>query len=93
MDDLGSDESGQGLNLPSPFGRRHGIRLPEAVSKSLLVGVIVLRIGTGMAVDSAINTNPKDLASRDAVDRQAPTLINAYLYPSTPSTSSFPKQM
>jgi hypothetical protein len=26
----------------------------------------------GIAVDSAINTNPKDLASRDAIDRNAP---------------------
>jgi hypothetical protein len=32
----------------------------------------VLGIGTGVTVDSAINTNPKDLASRDAIDRAAP---------------------
>jgi hypothetical protein len=32
----------------------------------------VLGIGTGVTVDSAINTNPKDLASRAAIDRAAP---------------------
>ena len=32
----------------------------------------MLGIGTGVTVDSAINTNPKDLASRDAIDRAAP---------------------
>ena len=29
-------------------------------------------IGTGVTVDSAINTDPRDLASRDAIDRNAP---------------------
>jgi hypothetical protein len=32
----------------------------------------VLGIGTGVTVDSQINTNPKDLASRDAIDVAAP---------------------
>jgi hypothetical protein len=88
IDDLntyrgGPDESSStqdGLDLPSPFGRRSGIRLPDSVSKALLAGVFVLGIGTGVTVDSAINTNPKDLASRDAVDRNAPnpTLCTRY---------------
>ena len=87
IDDLGgasggetNDSSQAGLNLPSPFGRRSGMRLPESVSKALLAGVFVLGIGTGVTVDSAINTNPKDLASRDAVDRNAPnpTLCTSY---------------
>jgi hypothetical protein len=32
----------------------------------------VLGIGLGVTVDSAINTNPRDLASRDAIDQAAP---------------------
>lgn len=60
------------MNIPSSFGQRDGWRLPEAVSKSLLAGIFVLGVGLGVTVDSAINTNPKDLASRDAVDQAAP---------------------
>lgn len=47
---------------------------------ALLAGVFVLGIGTGVTVDSQINTNPKDLASRDAVDKNAPnpTLCTTY---------------
>jgi F0F1-type ATP synthase assembly protein I len=74
-DDLGEYEQGQqdrGLEIPSAFGRRRGWRLPEAVSKSLLAGVFVLGIGLGVTLDSAINTNPRDLASRDAIDQAAP---------------------
>jgi hypothetical protein len=73
-DDLGYErQSREGyLNIPSSFGTRDGWRLPEAVSKSLLAGIFVLGIGLGVAIDSAINTNPKDLASRDAIDQAAP---------------------
>jgi hypothetical protein len=70
IDDLG--EGKDGLDVPSPFGRRSGLRLPDSVSKSLLAGIFVLGIGTGVTVDSAINTNERDLASRDAIDRNAP---------------------
>jgi hypothetical protein len=69
------------LNIPSPFGRSDtGLRLPSSVSSALLAGVFVLGIGTGVTVDSQINTNPKDLASRDAVDKNAPnpTLCTTY---------------
>ncbi len=57
-----------------------GIKLPSTVSQSLLAGTFVLGIGTGVTVDSQINTNPKDLASRDAVDQAAPnpTLCTTY---------------
>lgn len=73
FDDLGYDRRNRdGLEIPSSFGRRDGWRLPESVSKALLAGVFVLGIGLGVTVDSAINTNPKDLASRDAVDQAAP---------------------
>ncbi|GMH60602.1 hypothetical protein TrRE_jg12576 [Triparma retinervis] len=56
------------------------LRLPEAVTKALLAGVFVLGIGTGVTLDSAINTNEKDLASRDAIDKNAPnpTLCSSY---------------
>jgi hypothetical protein len=60
------------MNVPSSFGRRQGWRLPESVSKALLAGIFVLGVGLGVTVDSAINTNPRDLASRDAIDQAAP---------------------
>mmetsp|Transcript_28369 Transcript_28369/g.41848 ORF Transcript_28369/g.41848 Transcript_28369/m.41848 type:complete len:313 (-) Transcript_28369:199-1137(-) len=72
IDDLGSDDSDRSMSVPSPFGLKSGWRLPASVSKALLAGVFVLGIGTGVTIDSQINTNPKDLASRDAVDRNAP---------------------
>jgi hypothetical protein len=74
FDDLGFDRRKREgfLNIPSSFGQRDGWRLPDTVSKSLLAGIFVLGIGLGVTVDSAINTNPKDLASRDAVDQAAP---------------------
>lgn len=85
-DDLGSapltgSNDDTSLNIPSPFGRSDtGLRLPASVSSALLAGVFVLGIGTGVTVDSQINTNPKDLASRDAVDKNAPnpTLCTTY---------------
>jgi hypothetical protein len=74
FDDLGYNRRKRDgfLNIPSSFGQRDGWRLPESVSKSLLAGIFVLGVGLGVTVDSAINTNPKDLASRDAVDQAAP---------------------
>jgi hypothetical protein len=44
----------------------------SALNRAVLAGVFVAGIGTGINLDSAINTNPKDLASRDAIDRNAP---------------------
>lgn len=41
-------------------------------TQALVAGVFVLGIGTGVTMDSAINTDPRDLASRDAIDRNAP---------------------
>ena len=72
IDDLGSFKESRGLELPSSFGRRDGWRLPESVSKALLAGVFILGVGLGVTVDSQVNTNPKDLASRDAIDNAAP---------------------
>lgn len=34
--------------------------------------VVLIWFCIGVTVDSAINTNPRDLASRDAIDRNAP---------------------
>lgn len=87
IDDLGSppltgsSPDDTSLSVPSPFGRGDtGLRLPSSVSAALLAGVFVLGIGTGVTVDSQINTNPRDLASRDAVDKNAPnpTLCTTY---------------
>lgn len=74
VDDLGGSKVPlrKGLDVPSSFGRRDGWRLPESVSKALLAGVFVMGVGLGVTVDSAINTNPRDLASRDAIDQAAP---------------------
>jgi len=53
---------------------------PNPSPHRYLQGFFLLGIGLGVTVDSAINTNPKDLASRDAIDRQAPNpnLCTAY---------------
>ncbi|GKY97995.1 hypothetical protein MPSEU_000757600 [Mayamaea pseudoterrestris] len=72
VDNLGEFDESTGLDLPSGFGRRSGWRLPDSVSKSLLAGVFVLGVGLGVTIDSQVNTNPKDLASRDAIDQAAP---------------------
>jgi hypothetical protein len=73
-DNLGGfdDARTDSLDVPSSFGKRDGWRLPESVSKALIAGVFVLGVGMGVTIDSAINTNPRDLASRDAVDQAAP---------------------
>ena len=71
-DNLGDFQEDSGLELPSAFGRRNGWRLPESVSKALLAGVFVLGVGLGVTLDSQVNTNPRDLASRDAIDEAAP---------------------
>ena len=71
-DDLGDFRQSEGLDVPSSYGRRDGWRLPESVSKALLAGVFTLGVGLGVTVDSQVNTNPKDLASRDAIDNAAP---------------------
>jgi hypothetical protein len=44
----------------------------EVLNRALIAGVFVAGIGAGVTIDSAINTNPRDLASRDAIDRSAP---------------------
>jgi hypothetical protein len=51
--------------LPQVAGR-------EVLNRALMAGVFVAGIGAGVTIDSAINTNPRDLASRDAIDRNAP---------------------
>mmetsp|Transcript_21594 Transcript_21594/g.34199 ORF Transcript_21594/g.34199 Transcript_21594/m.34199 type:complete len:273 (+) Transcript_21594:145-963(+) len=56
---------------PPPEDPRKG-SIRDSVSRALLAGAFVIGIGTGVTVDSAINTNPYDLASRDAIDRAAP---------------------
>lgn len=55
--------------LPSGGG---GFKGWEVLNRAVIAGIFVAGIGTGVTIDSAINTNPKDLASRDAIDRNAP---------------------
>jgi hypothetical protein len=52
----------------------------EVLNRAVIAGIFVAGIGAGVTIDSAINTNPKDLASRDAIDRNAPNpkLCQAY---------------
>lgn len=49
-----------------------GLNSWEILNRAVIAGVFVAGIGTGVTIDSAINTNPKDLASRDAIDKNAP---------------------
>jgi hypothetical protein len=56
----------------SPSSSFAGINKWEVVNRALVAGVFVAGIGAGITIDSAINTNPRDLASRDAIDRNAP---------------------
>lgn len=51
---------------------RNNLNPRELINRAVFAGVFVAGIGTGITVDSAINTNPKDLASRDAIDKNAP---------------------
>jgi hypothetical protein len=62
-------KSGKKLASPIPGGP---INRWEVLNRAVIAGIFVAGIGTGVTIDSAINTNPKDLASRDAIDRNAP---------------------
>lgn len=62
---------------PKSFMKRkvsifQGLTRWENINRALLAGVFIAGIGAGITIDSAVNTNPKDLASRDAIDRNAP---------------------
>ncbi|CAM9674956.1 unnamed protein product [Pylaiella littoralis] len=71
-DDLYDDLDDRRSVAPQNKKRPKVPLLPATLSKALIAGVFVLGIGTGVTVDSAINTDPRDLASRDAIDRNAP---------------------
>lgn len=86
-----NDPGSTRFNLPSPFenannnfsksnSKTASIRLPSSLTTPILAGIFLLGIGTGVTIDSEINTDPRDLASRDAIDKQAPnpTLCTAY---------------
>mmetsp|Transcript_15495 Transcript_15495/g.27377 ORF Transcript_15495/g.27377 Transcript_15495/m.27377 type:complete len:280 (-) Transcript_15495:22-861(-) len=66
------DYYGRTFPPPPPEKPKKPSSLRDSVSRALLAGAFVIGIGTGVTVDSAINTNPYDLASRDAIDRAAP---------------------
>ena len=44
----------------------------DVINRAVFAGIFIAGIGAGITIDSAINTNPKDLASRDAIDKNAP---------------------
>jgi hypothetical protein len=44
----------------------------EVLNRAVLAGIFVAGIGAGITLDTALNTNPKDLVSRDSVDKNAP---------------------
>lgn len=54
------------------FAFLSGLNKWEVLNRAVVAGVFVAGIGTGITIDSAINTNPDNLASRDAIDRNAP---------------------
>ncbi len=62
----------------------YGLNRWEVLNRAVVAGVFVAGIGTGITIDSAINTNPDNLASRDAIDRNAPNpklcLTYGYVY-------------
>lgn len=55
----------------------------EVVNRAVLAGVFVAGIGSGITIDSAINTNPRDLASRDAIGAWLLSLDSMLRVPST----------
>jgi hypothetical protein len=65
-----SNDKNSNSNSNIPF--LYGLNRWEVLNRAVVAGVFVAGIGSGIAIDSAINTNPKDLASRDAIDRNAP---------------------
>jgi len=73
-----NDENDRNINEEDDEEERRRWRLPqvagrwEVLNRALVAGVFVAGIGAGVTIDSAINTNPRDLASRDAIDRNAP---------------------
>jgi len=76
-----NEESG----LPSLYGLNRW----EILNRAVVAGVFVAGIGTGITIDSAINTNPKDLASRDAIDRNAPNPKLCATYGSSAMVTAF----
>lgn len=71
LDDMdGPDDEADGDGQKSGLLRLAGRW--EVLNRALIAGIFVAGIGAGVTIDSAINTNPKDLASRDAIDRNAP---------------------
>ena len=68
----GARRGGSGGRKRKSASSGGGLPRWETLNRAVLAGIFVAGIGTGVTIDSAINTNPKDLASRDAIDRNAP---------------------
>lgn len=65
-------KSKEAVNAKADFSFLNGLNRWEVLNRAVVAGVFVAGIGTGITLDSAINTNPDNLASRDAIDRNAP---------------------
>ena len=63
------DKRNRGSSTSAAGGRRpaavvKNLNRWEVINRALLAGAFVAGIGSGITIDSAINTNPRDLASR-----------------------------
>ncbi|CAI5513882.1 unnamed protein product [Closterium sp. Naga37s-1] len=58
--------------LPSPPPPPRSSNPFAAVSKFALAGVFLLGIGAGVSVDTVLNVEPSNVASREVIDRQTP---------------------
>lgn len=72
LTESGSQSSKKRSQIEFCSGKKNNLNSRELINRAVFAGIFVAGIGTGITVDSAINTNPKDLASRDAIDKNAP---------------------
>ena len=72
------DEYSYNLINRDPFGVYElpsWLQINQKLSAQIIAVIFLFGIGTGVTLDSAINGNPKDLSSRDAIDRNAPNPV------------------
>ncbi|KAL3677793.1 hypothetical protein R1sor_020749 [Riccia sorocarpa] len=56
----------------SPSTSRNLSGLTQGVNKYVLGGLFVLGMGAGIAIDTVLNVEPNNIASREVIDRQTP---------------------
>ena len=49
-----------------------GLQLPQTLTRALLAGAFVLGVAAGTALSTSVSSNPRDLASRDTIDKRSP---------------------